>query len=374
MKIYIQIVTVAICIIAGVNHISAQVSIGEGKETESFSVLQLDGVEGGLRLPQLTQTQALSLKTELKALLSADKADTKGLVIYNTEKNEIEYWDGDDWVVVGGTVTFDNGLIKNTTTNSIELGGALIENTNINIKDNKLSFTSGTSTKWAVNNTLFEVINGAVSITPASLNIKTDAVSIVKGEDVKLNRIVSISNDNNELTIDNGVVTIKGQLRYEDKNKANGKVLTAGYSGRAYWNDLRSSITRVNGTLKANNTPINGTGGTTDINSTPLVLTPGKWLIFAKITARTTASTRMHLWLNLRNNAEPTKIICNVGGDVDINGYSTPQFTYFMTVHETSSYNLVVTTSNNPTQLISNTTYGTPYFYAILIDEPQIEN
>lgn len=74
----------------------AQVTIGADKLPEEFSVLQLEGkygdqAYGGLRLPQLTEEQKASLN-----LSANDKAI--GLVIYNTTKHCIEFWDGIRWM------------------------------------------------------------------------------------------------------------------------------------------------------------------------------------------------------------------------------------------------------------------------------------
>ena len=86
----------------GIVNMSAQVSIGgnsnQPKVPEAFSILELISVPtvkvGGLRLPQLTEADKTSISTQIDARAS----EAKGLFIYNSTKDCIEYWDGAKWV------------------------------------------------------------------------------------------------------------------------------------------------------------------------------------------------------------------------------------------------------------------------------------
>ena len=76
----------------------AQVTIGSGNPPQSYSILEVvsdAGNTGGIRLPQLSATD----KARINADILADPAKSKGLFIYNTDTNNIEYWDGSQWVV-----------------------------------------------------------------------------------------------------------------------------------------------------------------------------------------------------------------------------------------------------------------------------------
>ncbi|NDV94902.1 hypothetical protein D0T84_08225 [Dysgonomonas sp. 521] len=73
----------------------AQVTVGSNKEPETFSVLELiSNDKAGLRMPHLTTIQRNDITTPaFKA-----KAEAKGLTIYNTTNNCIEFWSGTEWI------------------------------------------------------------------------------------------------------------------------------------------------------------------------------------------------------------------------------------------------------------------------------------
>jgi hypothetical protein len=91
--------------------LSAQVTIGADVAPKPFSVLELmgqyeTGTYGGLRLPQLTTV-------ERDAIMGLSSPDAKGLTIYNTTTNCIEFWNGTAWKSLcdggGGSTTDDPG-------------------------------------------------------------------------------------------------------------------------------------------------------------------------------------------------------------------------------------------------------------------------
>jgi len=77
--------------------LKAQVTIGKDTVAHKFSVLELrtDQLKGGggLRMPQLSTTDR---ETLLKS--SKDSIDAKGLWIYNTTDNCLEFWNGTKWI------------------------------------------------------------------------------------------------------------------------------------------------------------------------------------------------------------------------------------------------------------------------------------
>ena len=74
--------------------LQAQVTIGDKTAPQPFSLLEITTInqKGGLRLPQLTTAERNALN------LSANPTEAKGLVIYNTDNNCIEYWNHLRWV------------------------------------------------------------------------------------------------------------------------------------------------------------------------------------------------------------------------------------------------------------------------------------
>ena len=80
--------------------ISAQVTIGNNKEPETFSVLELiSGTNKGLRLPQIENTKQRDLIfTDSQGFKGNDKA--LGLQIFNMCSGCVETWNGTDWISV----------------------------------------------------------------------------------------------------------------------------------------------------------------------------------------------------------------------------------------------------------------------------------
>lgn len=91
-SIYISIVI----LLAVLTPLHAQVTIGSGKEPESYSVLEMDSDQGGIRLNQLNELAKENVTNKLKN--SSNQNLTKGLTIFDTKVNKTQYWDGTQWV------------------------------------------------------------------------------------------------------------------------------------------------------------------------------------------------------------------------------------------------------------------------------------
>lgn len=96
VKVRLATLTALCCVFYSTLH--AQVTIGDDKLPEVFSVLQLESKYssnqyGGLRMPRLSTQERNQLLTT-----TADKTEAAGLMIYNTSKDCMEYWDGKKWV------------------------------------------------------------------------------------------------------------------------------------------------------------------------------------------------------------------------------------------------------------------------------------
>lgn len=83
-----------------ISPLKAQVAIGENKDPEAFSLLELISETGGLRLPQLTTGERNNLKLEaLDPIANKEEWDAaKGLVIFNTDTRCLEFWNSTQWV------------------------------------------------------------------------------------------------------------------------------------------------------------------------------------------------------------------------------------------------------------------------------------
>jgi hypothetical protein len=90
------------------------------------AVFSTDITNKGFYIPRLTTAQKTTLGGTLGVV-------NKGLLVYDTVVNRMEYWDGVQWKAVGDSITkvfANNGLTKSGDT--IQLGGALIKNTTVN--------------------------------------------------------------------------------------------------------------------------------------------------------------------------------------------------------------------------------------------------
>jgi hypothetical protein len=76
----------------------AQVTIGELKDPESFSILELVSTDRGLRLPQMTtaERETMQKTSEFK---SKATTEAMGLQIFNTTTKCVETWNGVEWIL-----------------------------------------------------------------------------------------------------------------------------------------------------------------------------------------------------------------------------------------------------------------------------------
>ncbi|MDR1371558.1 MAG: formylglycine-generating enzyme family protein [Dysgonamonadaceae bacterium] len=76
----------------------AQVTIGELKDPESFSILELVSTGKGLRLPQMTTEQRETMQATSEFTAKAT-AEAMGLQIFNIDTKCIETWNGTEWIM-----------------------------------------------------------------------------------------------------------------------------------------------------------------------------------------------------------------------------------------------------------------------------------
>lgn len=364
MDRYIQIVllTLLLSLFAG-GRGSAQVTVGSTNPPASFSSLQIDGNGGGLRLPQLSEIE--------KGALNADSSNA-GLMIYNRNKDRIEYWDGASWLAVGDTLKIYNGIHQDG--NVVKLGGKLTENTSIDFNHKQLQFTTGNNGSYSVGDTIVVVGNKIVSIKPEKLTVNDELLSI-EGRKVEVTMndigerftsrigksVLSVTPKDE----DTGSVLVDTRLQYKDGNQGSNKVLLSKALGDAYWGLLKPEAIIKTGTIKAGGTVVNNLACISD----SITLESGKWLVFAKFSTSTSSGTKMFSWGDLMAyDGTSGWLVSSIGADVDNSGLAFPQIVYLMVLEKQTKIYIRCSTSNNPTKLTDD--YGKPTFFAILIDKP----
>ena len=364
MKQYIY-TFVFVLVALNFNEISAQVTVGAHIPPESFSALQVE-VKGGLRLPRISDAD----KPALNVSSSVDAA--RGLMIYNTSHDRIEYWDGTQWYDISSAILVPtNGLRFNVASDTIKLGGLLTGNTQINLNSHGLNINTGTTSdkKYSVNDTVFFAYGRVVEIRPSKLAVNNDVFTI-EGKDIKMNPNPSgkyiLQSGSNTLTVQNSNVNVAGTLKYTDGKQGAGKVLVSREDGTAYWSTLRAEPTVEKGSIPALATSLStNLDNPTNVTATNLTLFPGKWLIFAKLTTVSTATTGGQVWIYLRDGS--SNAIAQFGaeinrGSANINAY--PEIACMVDIKTPTTYSVFVASS------ITNTTIPSAgYLTGLLIDK-----
>ena len=104
-------------LIVGAERMNAQVTIGDSKTPETFSQLEIvSGDNTGLRLPQITTTAKRDAMFTNAAGFKTNP-QSKGLQIFNMQTNQVETWDGTQWIGAG-IITEVDGVIGNEITNT----------------------------------------------------------------------------------------------------------------------------------------------------------------------------------------------------------------------------------------------------------------
>ena len=128
---------------------SAQVTIGNGKVPENFSVLELiSNNKMGLRLPQLTTAERDAVQSGFGALATTE---AEGLQIFNLDTRCVETWNGIKWI----------GACANVLCSDIAASYNFCDVDNAKISDLNRKFDS--SLEW------FDVAEGGTALAPSAL-------------------------------------------------------------------------------------------------------------------------------------------------------------------------------------------------------------
>ena len=359
-----------------VTEIYAQVTINSHIDPESFSIVQVESDTSGVRLPRMT---AADMATLASTLITDTKA--VGLAVYNETNKVIEFWDGTNWIDLVG-IEAANGITA--TSSVVELGGNLTETaTNINQQSFDLNFThtAASAGEFNINSGALKVDDQEVSILPASNFTVNGTAMNVSGTNVTMNTNgANVSVNSNAFQMaDRTVVT--GTLSYPNVPYEEGDLLVSDASGNARWDGVRPFGSLKRGVLNDNIT-FGGLGGSTQTNitTTPLVLEPGKWIIFAKCTTTSNYSTSnsnrgMFHWMRLDSGGGTTSTspVASSGINPEIVGsntnpiYSCPTLVHFVDIKVQTTYRIFMSTSNALSDKTTSTNGGS-YFYAVRID------
>lgn len=264
------------------SYMQAQVTIGNDTPPETFSILQIEGNTGGVRLPQLNTQQ----RNNLTPLLNGN-SEGDALTIFNTTLKRIEYWNGANWA--GLPVTVADNALKLEGISTVKLGGELCKNTTIEGKHNSLYFDVNTG-NFAIGSNILTVENGKIGIgtsnaqgllhidaksnnnqTPTEAQLADDVIISQEGK-IGIGTMPDV-NDPSLLQV-NGPITINNAGTI---SAGGAYVLTTDDgSGQARW---KRNIGLTQLVIGQRGPGYNGPVTSTVFTTSTLTLPPGEWII-----------------------------------------------------------------------------------------------
>lgn len=151
-------------------NLNAQVTIGSGEIPKEYSILQVDGTTGGLRLPRLTEEE----RDNITPTLITSKS--RGLVIYYIPDNTIQFWDGDKWISMRSIKEMNQSNNGISGDEIFKLGNNLLRNTEITQGDKHLYFDASTG-RFSVGDNVFVATSDGVGIGKTPSNAVLDVYS-----------------------------------------------------------------------------------------------------------------------------------------------------------------------------------------------------
>jgi uncharacterized repeat protein (TIGR02543 family) len=130
--------------------LNAQVTIGQNKSPEPFSVLELiSNNTRGLRLPQMSNTEKATAFGANNATLIAAGIDAMGLQIFNTTAICVETWNGTAWILTCAPITvtyYANGGTGSDI--SVETENSYITGNSYTVENNTFTRTNYAFIGW----------------------------------------------------------------------------------------------------------------------------------------------------------------------------------------------------------------------------------
>lgn len=372
----------------------SQTTIGSNETPETYETLRIDGDKKGLRLPRLSDLERKTL-TDTKINISAEKkAAAKGLTIFNTSSETIEFWDGDEWRLLSNELSFNNGLTSDGSASPIKakLGGTLLkEDTKIVQQDNNMSFKTG---------------DGIFSINTNALHLDKSNVIHDKLDRFYVDTVLSVDNKNitfktgsSGFKVNNGVfevvddkTSITGKFQYKDGNESlavAGKdlILRAKDSnGKANWEILEPTVSSKSFEItQPSGTPDGSLANSVFATDTWVPITnsisleKGKWLIFGRLVTYTATKTSTASYMNLlrivKDGTETLYTSMTLperktsDGNENWGSYCVPQALFFLDASNDASYHVEFRTKQTKTWRTTISWVGPQYFYAIKIND-----
>jgi len=169
--------------------LKAQVTIGSQDRPQPFSVLELTAkkTDGGLLLPQLTTPEREALNSQLTGNDAA-----KGLVVYDTDLDCLEFWNGTEWISLCSDAMVDCSTVAYPELNGSYdfVTGATIANLIADIGGNVKLYDAPTdgnlydnpSTLLVAGRTYYaeQRVNNCSRRVPVAVTISTDPVTNIK--------------------------------------------------------------------------------------------------------------------------------------------------------------------------------------------------
>lgn len=403
MKIYIHVIILLLFLSPLVSNNSiAQITIGGAEKAEAFSILQIEGDKGGLKLPRMTTKQ---MKDLIPGLTGAEAHESEGLLVYNTDVQGITFWNGSEWVYLFATMPAGSATTSTVVTNAatgvkyteVELGGDLKASTVIDQKDWDFKIEDENITSRTVNIGGFNIENSDISVDlkgKFSVN-KATADKPILDVDMANHSLAFETNTlkvNQDILISTASSTTLNEVKYPNASQAErGKLLVSDEDGNARWSSSRPFGTVVEGELfnvagENLDFKISDSGdfssGTRGVNITTkdLVLPKGQWIIFAKCTSQTVTSTnteKMYHWMDLHKitgtSSDTIYSHLNRTGVqpqvISMDGNATPMMTFPVNIKEESTFRIHMATSNAHAIVYGqDSRFGRSYFFAIMVD------
>lgn len=139
--------------------LTAQVAVGADEPPQEFSILEIISNERGMRLPQLSTGERNDLQSTTE-FQNEIILKGRGLMIYNTDNNCVEYWNKQKWIALCDG--YEEGMC-------VEISGVTIAGETTYIAEEAISLaaviaplnTTATSYQWYKNGAILPGMTGA---------------------------------------------------------------------------------------------------------------------------------------------------------------------------------------------------------------------
>jgi hypothetical protein len=238
-KFLLKITTAAIVFFSSFSVLSAQVGINtDGSNPDASAILDVKSTDKGMLIPRMTLTQRDNISSP-----------AAGLMIYNNDSNQFNYFDGSVWTVVG-----DN-LGNHTASENIQLGSNFISNDgdsegiSIGLNGDLNVQTSSLNNRPAVFSSAFnggayiEVNNAAGTRAlfgpgGSGFGSNTNHVIVANWSNGDL-RFYTNATERMAISKD-GLLTHIGDFQLFNGSQGNGKILVSNAFGLGTWTDPAS--------------------------------------------------------------------------------------------------------------------------------------